>query len=182
MLHLKNNDFKPKDATILLKKSREFCSGMNVTIRDTRVSSKYIEFDISIEQKELDMLIEKLQPIGSLEHAKHVIEEKIEKEKAVKDGIFFFNDERFWECHEVLEGVWKNCSGDEKILVQGLILVAAALVHYQKDEDKICLSVLGRAMDKFTNASGKYHQIDIDDIKNKVTQILKTGKISTFEI
>jgi len=62
------------------------------------------------------------------------------------------------------------------------ILVAAALVHYQKDEDKICLSVLGRAMDKFTNASGKYHQIDIDDIKNKVTQILKTGKISTFEI
>ncbi len=182
MLHLKNNDFKPKDATILLKKSREFCSGMNITIRDTRVSSKYIEFDISIEKKELDMLVEKLQPIGSLEHAKHVIEEKIEKDKAVKDGIFFFNDERFWECHEVFEGVWKNCHGEEKMLVHGIILVAAALVHYQKDEDSICLSVLGRALEKLSHSSGNYYNIDVDKLRSKVLDIRNSGQITTFEI
>jgi len=146
------------------------------------VSKKYLEFDISINKQHLEALLDNLYQIADIDHVKQVVEETIEKEDAIKDGISYFNNERFWECHEVLEGVWKNCSGDEKILVQGLILVAAALVHYQKDEDKICLSVLGRAMDKLTNASGKYHQIDIDDIKNKVTQILKAGKISTFEI
>jgi predicted metal-dependent hydrolase len=151
MLHLKNNDFKPKDATILLKKSREFCSGMNVTIRDTR-------------------------------HAKHVIEEKIEKEKAVKDGIFFFNDERFWECHEVFEGIWKNCHGEEKMLVHGIILVAAALVHYQKDEDSICLSILGRALEKLSHSSGNYYNIDVDKLRSKVLDIRNSGKITTFEI
>ena len=37
---------------------------------------------------------------------------------------------------------------DEKELIQGLILVAAALVHYQKYENVVCLSVLGRALKK----------------------------------
>ena len=43
----------------------------------------------------------------------------------------------FGECHEALEGAWKQSIGDEKELIQGLILVAAALVHYQKDENAI---------------------------------------------
>ncbi len=182
MLHLKNNDFKPKDAKNLLKKSRQFSSGMNVIIRDIRVSSKYVEFDISLEKKELDLLVEKLHPLGPLDHVKHVVEEKIEKEKAIKDGIFFFNDERFWECHEVFEGVWKNCNGDEKMLVQGIILVAAALVHYQKGEDSICLSVLGRALEKLSNSSGNYYNIDLDRLRNKVLDIRNSGQITTFEI
>ena len=182
MLHMKNHGYLPKDASTLLGNARHLSSDMDVIVRDARVSKKYLEFDISINKQHLEALLDNLYQIADIDHVKQVVEETIEKEDAIKDGISYFNNERFWECHEVLEGVWKNCSGDEKILVQGLILVAAALVHYQKDEDEICLSVLGRAMDKLTNASGKYHQIDIDDIKNKVIQILKAGKISTFEI
>jgi len=66
--------------------------------------------------------------------------------------------------------------------VQGIILVAASLVHYQKDEDKICLSVLRRALDKLSNSSGIYHKIDIDALKNKVNQIYDSKKITTFRI
>ena len=72
----------------------------------------------------------------------------VEKEQAISEGISYFNNERFWECHEILEGVWKNCNGNEKFLVQGLILVAAGLVHYQKDEDAICISIFNRALEK----------------------------------
>ena len=53
-----------------------------------------------------------------------------------------------------LKGVWKKTHEGEKDLVQGIILVAAALVHYQKYENEICLSIMKRAMEKLSNASG----------------------------
>ena len=182
MLHLKNNGYLPKDASTLLGNARHLSSKMDVIVRDTRVSKNFLEFDISINKQNLDALLDNLFQIADIDNVKQVVEETKDKEDAVKEGINYFNNERFWECHEVLEGVWKNCSGDEKILVQGLILVAAALVHFQKDQDPICLSVLGRAMAKLEKASGTYHEIDVDSLKNKVTKILETEKISTFEI
>ncbi|RDJ31460.1 MAG: DUF309 domain-containing protein [Crenarchaeota archaeon] len=182
MLHLQNSDYTPKDATTLLRKARELSHGMDVTVRDTRVSSKYLEYDVSIKKENLDTLVEKLSSLGKIDHAKHVTEESIKKEDAVKQGIFYFNNERFWECHEVLEGVWKNCFEGEKDLVQGVILIAAGLVHYQKNEDEICLSIFGRALDKLSKASGKYYDIDVDLIRKKISAMKNSGEISTFEI
>ena len=98
----------------------------------------------------------------------------------IKEGIFYFNNERFWECHEAFEGAWKQCTGDEKELIQGLILVAAALVHYQKDEDTICLSVLGRALKKLQSKSGEYYQINVDRVKQKTIEMLDKKEIFTF--
>lgn len=182
MLHLKNDNYIPKDASELLHQSRELSSGMNVTIRDTRVSRKFLEFDVSIKKENLDELLSKFKSLGDLDHAKHIVEEEISKEDAIKDGISYFNDERFWECHEVFEGVWKKCYDSEKILVQGIILVAAALVHYQKNENEICISILNRALAKLTNASGQYNNIDVDSLRNKVNEIITSGKITTFLI
>ena len=182
MLHLKNNGYLPKDASTLLGNARYLSSDMDVIVRDARVSSKFLEFDISIKKQNLDSLLDNLFQIADIDHVKQVVEEKKDKEEGVAEGISYFNNERFWECHEVLEGVWKNCSGEEKKLVQGIILVAAALVHYQKDQDEICISVLGRALDKLSNSSGIYHKIDIDSLKKKVKQIIDSKKISTFTI
>jgi len=155
---------------------------MNLTLRDCRVSKKYVEFDTTISESDLDELVEKLSSIGPLDHAKHVIEEIVEKEKAISEGVDYFNNERFWECHEILEGVWKNCDGNEKFLVQGLILVAAGLVHYQKDEDSICISIFNRALEKLENSNGNYHNIDIDKIKEIITEMINSKDVSSFLI
>jgi len=167
MVHLKNSDYEPKDAKNILSNSRDLTYGMTVTIRDCRVSSKFIELDVSVHQNNLELLLEKLTSIGHIDHSRHIIEEEIEKNQLIKDGIFYFNNERFWECHEALEGAWKQCTGDEKELIQGLILVAAALVHYQKDENTICLSVLGRALKKLHSKSGEYYNINVDSVNKK---------------
>jgi hypothetical protein len=182
MLHLKNENYVPKDASELLHQSRDLCSGMNVTIRDTRVSRQFLEFDVSINKENLDVLVTKMKPLGELDHAKHVVEEEIPKEDAIKDGISYFNNERFWECHEVFEGVWKKCYEGERDLLQGIILVAASLVHYQKNENEICISILNRALKKLANTSGQYHNIDVDGLRNNVNEIITSGKITTFLI
>ena len=183
MLHLKNSsELNRKMAKDILRKSRIIASGMNLTLRDCRVSKKYVEFDTTISESDLDELVEKLSSIGPLDHAKHVIEEIVEKEKAISEGVDYFNNERFWECHEILEGVWKNSDGNEKFLVQGLILVAAGLVHYQKDEDPICLSIFNRALEKLANSDGQYHNIDIDKIKKTISEMINSQNVSSFLI
>ena len=183
MLHLKNSsNLDRKMAKDILRQSRRLTSEMNLILRDCRISKKYVEFDTSILQSKLDELIEKLSSIGPLDHAKHVVEEIIEKEEAISEGISYFNNERFWECHEILEGVWKNCDGDEKFLVQGLILVAAGLVHYQKDEDSICISIFNRALEKLENSNGQYYNIDIDKIKKTVNEMIISKDVSSFLI
>jgi len=182
MIHLKNSGFVPQDAKKLLSQADKLVAEMHAIVRDARVSSRYVEFDVSVSKEYLDALVKKLEIISPLDHARHLIEEEMEKEEAVEKGKEYFNYERFWECHEILESVWKKTYEGEKDLVQGIILVAAAFVHYQKNEDDICLSILRRAMEKFGNSSGKYHEIDVDALRSKVSEIIDSGKIATFSI
>ncbi len=184
MLHLKNtSNFDRHLANEVLKKSRNFASDIDLIIRDCRISKKFIELDTTISESNLDELVEKLSPIGPLDHAKKVVEEIFEKNEAISKGISYFNDERFWECHEVLEGVWKKCiNGEEKFLVQGLILVAAGLVHFQKDDDEVCISIFQRAMDKLKNSNGNYNGIDIEQIKKNIIEMISSKNINTFTI
>ena len=182
MIHLKNSKYSPSHAHDLLVRARELSSIMKVTVRDMRVSTRYLEFDVSIPKDRLEQLIKKLEPIGPLDHAKHVIDEPMDKEEAIEKGRYYFNYERFWESHEVLEGAWKKSQGKEKELIQGIILVAAAFVHYQKNENEICLSIFNRALEKIGNATGKYQKIDVDALRNKVSSILRSGAPESFTI
>ena len=182
MLHLKNSNYIPKDAKTILSNSRDLSYGMTVIIRDCRVSSKFIELDVSLHKNNLELLLEKLASVGQIDHHRHIIEEVMEKNQLIKDGIFYFNNERFWESHEALEGAWKQCTGDEKELIQGIILVAAAFVHYQKYENEICLSVLNRALKKLHDKSGEYHDVGIDSIKQNLIEMLDKKTISIFVI
>ena len=84
MLHLKNSsDLNRKMAKDILRQSRRLVFDMDLILRDCRISKKYVELDTSISQSNLDELIEKLSPIGHLDHAKHVVEEIVEKEQAL---------------------------------------------------------------------------------------------------
>jgi predicted metal-dependent hydrolase len=182
MLHLKNNRFKPSDSRELVHKARDLSSDMNASIRVARVASNFVEFDIEVEKGKLDLLIEKLSPIGELENSRHIIEEKIEKETGITDGIFYFNNERFWECHEAFEGVWKECVGREKDVVQGIILLAVAFAHSQKNDYLIGLGMLGRALEKLGNSPSIYHNIDVDMIRSKIIDMQKSNSLTRFEI
>lgn len=182
MIHLKNNGYHQVHSSELVHRARELCSDMHASIRVARVASKFLEFDVSVNPDNLGMLIEKLSPIGELDNTRHVVEEKIEKEEGIKDGIFYFNNERFWESHESLEGVWKKCYGKEKELVQGIILLAVAFAHGQKDESNVGIGMLERALEKLGNSPAMYGNIDVDRIRNKIKEMQKSKDLTIFEI
>ena len=92
-----------------------------------------------------------------------------------------FNQERFWEAHEVLEEIWHPATGVERDIIQGLILTAAALVHYQKNEKAVCVSILGRAMEKLS-ALDNFNGLDIKRLKAGIEQILSDNMPALLRI
>ncbi len=93
-----------------------------------------------------------------------------------------FNDERFWETHEEVEALWKTKKGEEKEMLQGFILVAVAFVHLQKNEAKICLSVLRRALKKLEVPIHEYEGLDVDMLRKKTQDVLKTESPQIFKV
>jgi predicted metal-dependent hydrolase len=155
---------------------------MEASIRVVRVASNFVEFDVSVNQDKMKSLVEKLNPIGTLDNARHVFEEEITKEKGIEDGIFYFNNERFWESHEAFEGVWKKCFGREKELVQGIILLAVAFAHAQKNEYSIGIGMLQRALDKLGDSPSTYATINVDVIRKKIKEMQIKNKLTLFKI
>ena len=182
LLHFKNEKYLPENCRELAYKARDLASDMNVSVRLARVASKFIEFDVASEKEDLDPLLEILSPIGEIDNVRHVVEEHIEKDKGIEDGIFYFNNERFWECHEAFEGVWNQCYGREKELVQGIILVAVAFAHEQENEESIGIGMLGRALEKLGTSPSTYYSIDVDRIRKKAVEMQQVKKLTRFEI
>ena len=151
LLHFKNEKYLPQNCRELAYKARDLASDMDVSVRLARVASKFIEFDVASEKADLEPLVERLSPIGEIDNVRHVVEEHIEKDKGIQDGIFYFNNERFWECHEAFEGVWNQCYGREKELVQGIILVAVAFAHEQENEESIGIGMFKTSFGKARN-------------------------------
>jgi predicted metal-dependent hydrolase len=183
LLHFKNEKHLPQNCRELAYKARDLTSDMkNVSVRLARVATKFIEFDVAAEKEDLDPLVDKLSPIGELDNVRHVVEENLDKEKGITDGIYYFNNERFWECHEAFEGVWNQCYGREKELVQGIILVAVAFAHEQENEESIGIGMLGRALKKLGTSPSIYHSIDVDRIRKNATNMQQAKKLTRFEI
>ena len=182
MLHFKNNGFTPKDSRELIYRARDLASDMGASVRVARIASKFVELDVGVEKEDLDTLVERLSPIGPIDNIRHVIEEEIDKEQGIKDGIFYFNNERFWECHEAFEGVWKQCFGREKEIVNGIILFAVAFAHAQEDELRIGIGMLHRVLEKLGTSPSMYHSIDVDRIRDKAVEMQQAKNLTIFEI
>jgi uncharacterized protein len=183
IVFLHNSSYQPRDTLWLKNKARTLSSTCGITIRDARVSRSNIEYDISIpNDRKIAEVAYMFRNIGVYASSYRVTEKKREKTEAISEAINFFNEEKYWIAHEILESVWKGSTGLEKELIGGIILVCAAFVHYQKDEKEICISILGRALKKLTNAQRVYYEIDVDKIKKRISDIITKSWIELFKI
>src|SRR5919107_1761896 len=172
MLHLQNTvPYTPKHATILLQRARELVEP-EASIRDASIP----------DDTDMKKIITKFEAIAPLASYEQISERHMEKDIALKRAVQLFNDERYWEAHEALEYVWKNATGIEKELLNGIILVAAAFVHDEKDEQDVCISILQRARKKLDRDSGIYQGIDTNRIAEMISEIINTRRVERFTI
>ena len=179
MIHLENSRYAPQDSRHLVHRARRLC-GEAASVRVCRVASDFVELDVSTE--DLEAASAALSAIGIMRDARCVDEKETSKDEGMQEGIFYYNSERYWEAHEAWEGVWKQCEGREKLLVQGLILLAVSFAHAQKNDAPIGVAMLARAREKIGGWSGTYHGIDIDAVRGNIDSMRSAGRLERFSV
>ena len=187
LIRLKNDiGAVPGDRRSLSRLAYDSVKGLGEDIGNLRISASAVELDLLLNSSEnlkpaIKILESKIGPSLTIRQLDTDMP-KMEKGAALRMGIDLFNQERYWESHEALESVWLTAIGREKELLQGLILAAAALVHLQKGEDDVALSILSRASEKFRNDNGSYSGIDISKLEKIISSMLSSYKPAVFKI
>lgn len=144
-----------------------------------------LEIDIFVPSRsDFETFLAAVEPLADLEFQRdlNMAPRHTSEEELFAEARNYFNSERYWECHEVLEGSWRNKSGEEKRLLQGLILVCAALVHHQKREDRVAMGVLRRARAQIAFGSESYFGINLQALSRNVEEIISAGSFRIFKI
>jgi len=184
------NNYLPTNSNSVLHSLRVLLQNYNnAVVRDIRISSYFIEIDVSTQENtslnpdDLNFF-EPVNILGSMIRLEELNEvtDFISREDAVMSSVFLFNMERYWKSHEVLEGVWKDSKGQTKNLLNGLILVDAAYVHFQKGENAIFFSILNRSLEKFKVYPEYFYDIDMEFLLKDINKMIRTKNVSIIKI
>lgn len=165
--------YTPRDTIDIQGKIRKLL-GSHEKIGNLRVSTNAIEFDLFADQADLEKSKTELESKVSWIITLRPIETRApnrSEAEALREGVRLFNEERFWEAHEALEEIWHPATGKDREIIQGLILSAAAFVHYQKDETSVCISILGRSLKKLGSAND-FRGINIRALRSEVNKMI----------
>jgi uncharacterized protein len=193
MIYLDNRykKYLPENCKKVLTHIRSILSDItNIEIRDVRISSYFIEIDVSLYNFEQNLvpntIISRLNLLGTLLYCDNLSEPELKPNLAkgnfIDHAILLFNIERFWKSHEVLEEIWKESTGIEKRILNGIILIDAAFVHYQKNEIDIFVSILKRSLEKLQESVGMFYSLNLDEIKSNLNKIIRDNYYHTFKI
>ena len=175
LIRLENDKIKPKDS---MKKQREIQQLVQKgKVGNLRVTNKALEFDLFAknmdELNDAQYIFSKIAKILTVKRL-DLLPTVPDKAKTIIEAKHLFNDERYWECHEILENLWRVFKGDEKTLVQAIILVCAAFVHFQKNEADVAISMLQRYQSKMNWHDRFYGGIDLEKLREGVAEIIRT--------
>jgi predicted metal-dependent hydrolase len=80
-----------------------------------------------------------------------------------------FNQQRFFEAHEVLEELWLKQRGTPKdLFYKSLIQLAGAFVHVQKGRSRPAISLLRLARDYLGKYPTTYESLDIGNLQRLI--------------
>lgn len=81
-------------------------------------------------------------------------------EPAFRHGIQLFNDGEYFECHEVLEDLWRPMQGPRRLFLQGVIHFAVALYHYQQNNLPGARRQLRKGLKKLAGYLPEFESVD----------------------
>jgi hypothetical protein len=165
---------------------KSVAKGLGVQVRNPKWTSYgALEIDLFARSRnDVELSLAALEPLGRIEFAKDLggAPPYRSKENAVGEARTLFNGERYWESHEVLEGVWRTVEGDEKRYLQGVILVCAAFVHHQKGEGEVAFGMLKRAERQLHFGPVTYYGISTRDLIDSVVRAIEGRRLERFLI
>jgi predicted metal-dependent hydrolase len=96
-------------------------------------------------------------------------------EETLDQGIILFNQQRFFEAHEIWEIAWKKAQGEAKLFLQCLIQIAAALLHAERGNWRGAEALGNKARSKLNGLPPHIAGIQIEDLLAILDQHLAPG-------
>lgn len=94
-------------------------------------------------------------------------------------GIKFFNEGNYFEAHETWEDQWRGIEkSPEKYFIQGLIMIAVALHHYERKNFTGTARLLEKGIKLLEGFKAPKMKIDIDDFLKEIALFQKKVKSS----
>ncbi len=76
-------------------------------------------------------------------------------------GVALFNAGLFFECHELLESLWKATTGPDKAFYHGIVQAAAAFYHYEKRNRHGAVTLMTKGLGKLAAYPDRYLGLDV---------------------
>jgi len=166
----------------LLELARRLLQPLGCRVVDVRISSRRVEVDAFAAGPEA--LVQALSIVAPLEYVRGVSGELVLPEE---DLLLFaarlFDEERFWEAHEVLEQVWRSKRGKEREVLSGLIKLAAAYVHLQRGRRDGFFRLLTAALGHLSRwGPARYWSIDVERLASDVRRLIESHSTGLLKL
>ena len=75
-------------------------------------------------------------------------------------GLRLFNQGEFYECHEVLEEVWREAARADRFFLQAIIHLAVAQYHRSRGNRRGAARQLDKGLKKLAGYLPRHHGVD----------------------
>lgn len=90
--------------------------------------------------------------------------EAAEADRLFREGVALFNGVRYWHAHEAWETVWRAAPEHEREFYQGLIQVAAGLLHLERRNRRGATNKLAEGIEKLRPYQPAHHGIFVNEL------------------
>lgn len=88
-------------------------------------------------------------------------------------GIWLFNSYEFYQCHDTLEELWLETTGEPKDFYKGLIQAAVALYHFSRGNARGAKTLYWSSVGLLEKYAPKYKNIDVQGFLDKMAECFK---------
>lgn len=97
----------------------------------------------------------------------------------IEEGVHLFNEQKYWECHEVLEDLWMEDRNDPvRYVYWAIIQVAAVCIHYRDKNIAGARGMVFKAKEKFQKcrelhilSNLTFRHLDWEELERLITSV-----------
>jgi uncharacterized protein len=97
----------------------------------------------------------------------------VESDRLFRAGVALFNGVRYWHAHETWETIWRAAPDEERAFYQGLIQVAAGLLHLERRNARGARNKLGEGIAKLRRYQPSHRGIFVNELIGRSERILR---------
>ena len=95
-----------------------------------------------------------------------------EADRLFRQGVALFNGVRYWHAHEAWETLWRAADEEDRDFYQGLIQVAAGLLHLQRRNLRGARNKLAEGLDRLRRYEPAYRGVFVNELIGEARRIL----------